>query len=343
MILVGSDFLKRIAIILVGLMLFLSLTACKSKNDESKININELSSDEVLLDVLNNKKKFIDESGKKVLLKDYKLGKKEVVDIFYADPQRYTILDIDGDKINELVVYISPEFGAYLVFHIWDDTVYGFEFWEREFIELKVNGSFVQSSGAGDNKYVKLSFDKNKYMIEEIAYIDEMSDEKVYRISGMTSTEEETKKIVDEFYNLENVEWISISEDLNNQDSVIDKGMLLVDGTYLYEEGDLSSKVIVEFLDENDNLILKNQDIEKVFAKYSDWSTYHIQLKLTNEGGSKFEVATKENIGKTIRIMVNGEVLIAPIIQEPISGNEIAVSNCSSYEEMMEIYKILTE
>ncbi|MFH1971080.1 MAG: protein translocase subunit SecD [Patescibacteria group bacterium] len=51
-----------------------------------------------------------------------------------------------------------------------------------------------------------------------------------------------------------------------------------------------------------------------------------IQLQFSKEGGEKFEKITSENIGKPLAIILDNEVVSAPIVQEIISGGQAAIS-----------------
>jgi len=58
-----------------------------------------------------------------------------------------------------------------------------------------------------------------------------------------------------------------------------------------------------------------------------------IQLQFSKEGGEKFEKITSENIGKPLAIILDNEVVSAPVIQETISGGQAAISGDFSLEE----------
>lgn len=127
-----------------------------------------------------------------------------------------------------------------------------------------------------------------------------------------------------------------------NKDFSVDKlGDFLDDkDPPLFEEQALSSNVLVEFLDENDNLILSNENIENVLMGVSD--IFYIQFNLADEGSSKFEKATQENIGKTFKVMVNGELITQPTINEPISSGGFIIS-FDVYKEMIDLFNTLTK
>ncbi len=158
------------------------------------------SKTEMLLGVLNNERTFINESGESVYFKNHK-----PFDLIDAVPEKYALVDFDGDGKEELIAHITPNVGAYTVFHIYNNKVYGFDFWERELIGLKADGRFVQSGGAGINRFVALRFEKDKYTIIEQAYQDDVANE--FRLNGENTTVETVTDFMDEFYNKPDVRW----------------------------------------------------------------------------------------------------------------------------------------
>ena len=168
--------------------------------------INRVSTDDLLVDVLNNKHTFIDESNQQIYLKDYKFRENKDIEIM---PKKYALIDFDKDGTNELVVYVSQNYGAYMIFHMHDEKIYGFEFLERAMIDLKTDGVFVQSDGAGINAYSRLSFNKNKYQVSEDAYSNEMDN--IYRVNGEKSTREQVNAYTQSFDKKESVAWKQIS------------------------------------------------------------------------------------------------------------------------------------
>ncbi len=155
---------------------------------------------EKLLDVLNNERKFITTSGEAVYLKDYKPFNR-----INSVPDKYALVDLDGDNKKELIVHITWNGGAYIVFHIDSNKIYGFDFWERELIDLKEDGTFIQSGGAGLNSFAALKFERDKCNIIEQAYADDTANE--YRINGASSEAEVVNEYIEEFYSKPSVSW----------------------------------------------------------------------------------------------------------------------------------------
>jgi len=155
---------------------------------------------EMILEILSNERTFINESGETVYYKNHK-----PFNSIDAIPEKYALIDFDNDGKDELIVHVTSNIGVYTIFHIYNKKVYAFDFWERELIDLKSDGTFVQSSGAGLNHYVTLCFEKDKYNIVEQAYADDTN--KQYRMNGVSSTIEIVNKYIDDFYNKPDVSW----------------------------------------------------------------------------------------------------------------------------------------
>lgn len=161
---------------------------------------NPLEKSELLIGVLRNETKFIDEDGNEVYLKDYKLSE----DLPYVY-EMHTWVDFDSDGQSELVVYVTPYGGMYLVFHIENDQVFCFEFVTRGMIDLKEDGTYIGSESAEINRYYSLNFKGSTYEETELAYKNGF--EKEFRLNGKNVTEEEVDAFCADFDKKEDVSW----------------------------------------------------------------------------------------------------------------------------------------
>ncbi len=284
-------------LVLTAIVLSVVVAVCFLTNPAS-------SNNKALLSVLNNEKSFINESGEEVYLKDYKVENSA-----YVAPEKYALLDLDGDKKDELVLYDNSDYGAYIVFHIFEDKVYAFNFGERHLMFLKEDGTFIQSGGAGLHKYATLSFKNNTYIINEEAYIDDTNNE--YRINGVSSTQEKAKEYEHNFHeNKRGVSW-------KKYDYSIGRGYELIYNRFLFgqetafNEYDVAKHIEDYFLDENlkenycyayfdmtgDKLpeLCIDTDIEMYFFTIKDGELYHWHTetntysKLLNNGAFLME------------------------------------------------------
>lgn len=92
----------------------------------------------------------------------------------------------------------------------------------------------------------------------------------------------------------------------------------------------------IQFTDENGNLIIDGSDIAtaKPQILQSNFGTeYIVELTLNQSGKIKFGKATKENIGKIISIIYDGEVIHSPKVEDEITMGQAQISGQESFEE----------
>lgn len=122
-----------------------------------------------------------------------------------------------------------------------------------------------------------------------------------------------------------------------------EQGRKLADGTVIFNEAAISESTAVEFKDENGTLLIDNNDIVKVYMKFSEWNKHYLELELTENGQLEFKAATEENIGKAITISADDEILSAPTVQDVIESGNIVISSNQSREELTELFNKLTK
>lgn len=66
-------------------------------------------------------------------------------------------------------------------------------------------------------------------------------------------------------------------------------------------------------------------------------------VELTEVGKHKFAVATKRWIGNRLAVFIDGEIILAPYIQEEISGGRFQISGNFSVEELTTLKNKLIE
>lgn len=81
---------------------------------------------------------------------------------------RFTVLDMDGDELPEVVLEFSPDKNpiGFEVLHYMNDTVYNYSRTYRGLMGLKIDGTFSYSSGAADNGFGRLRFSPNDCEID---------------------------------------------------------------------------------------------------------------------------------------------------------------------------------
>jgi hypothetical protein len=125
--------------------------------------------------VLLNKVSFFSVSDKKYVYLNKLYTPSKVLN--------FTVLDMDGDKIPEVIVQLSygndypyPDFVE--VLHYRNGTVQGFTYPLRGLMGLKKDGTFSVSNGALDNGYSKLRYTSSTYKYVDLGYIKSGQDKK---------------------------------------------------------------------------------------------------------------------------------------------------------------------
>ncbi len=66
-------------------------------------------------------------------------------------------------------------------------------------------------------------------------------------------------------------------------------------------------------------------------------SDYVVKLDITSEASARFEQATAENIGKSIYIIYDDQLISAPTVQQKISGTSVSITHMESMEAANEL------
>lgn len=148
--------------------------------------------DNIYFEVLDGKKSYIDSKNKQMYVSDF-LNQSFIDGTTKIE---YTLLDMDGDGSNEMVVFFNYNSdGMYLILNNENGTVYGFEEVYRGMLRLKTDGTYLASGGAATNVIIKSTFNKNVKNDELLAE----SDWGWYKVAGKYVTESEYQKCMNEF------------------------------------------------------------------------------------------------------------------------------------------------
>lgn len=112
------------------------------------------------------------------------------------------------------------------------------------------------------------------------------------------------------------------------------------------EAQDLLGKTAkLEFRDESGNVLLTGSDVKSAKAEYGTPAGGVTQpvvaLELTDEGAKKFAEATKANVGKTISIVLDDQVISAPKVNEEIPSGKAQITGMSSMEEATNLANLI--
>ncbi len=89
----------------------------------------------------------------------------------------------------------------------------------------------------------------------------------------------------------------------------------------------------LEFKDADGNLIMDGSMVQTAVGGYdSEQADYVISFKLTSEGATVFAEATAANIGKSISIYLDDELLMSPTVQSAITGGQGVINGMGSLE-----------
>ena len=95
----------------------------------------------------------------------------------------------------------------------------------------------------------------------------------------------------------------------------------------------LGRTAMLHFQDERGNVVLTGSDLKDARAQISQGNQAVVGLEFNSDGADKFADLTAKNIGKQIAIVLDGEVLTAPVVQEAITGGRAQISGSRSIED----------
>ncbi|WP_196594063.1 protein translocase subunit SecD [Pectinatus sottacetonis] len=95
----------------------------------------------------------------------------------------------------------------------------------------------------------------------------------------------------------------------------------------------LGKTAMLEFRDEDGNTVLTGTDLKDAREETDQQGQNLVSLEFSPEGAKKFAKLTEENVGRTISILLDGKVLTAPRVNEPITGGKAVITGNRSLEE----------
>lgn len=83
-----------------------------------------------------------------------------------------------------------------------------------------------------------------------------------------------------------------------------------------------------------DNTDLTGKDLKRASVQFDQTTSFPVvALQFNSEGADLFETITKEHIGETIAIYLDGEIISAPVVNQVISGGEAQISGDFDIQE----------
>ncbi len=104
----------------------------------------------------------------------------------------------------------------------------------------------------------------------------------------------------------------------------------------------IGKTAMLEFKDEEGNTVLTGTDLKDAQAATNQQTGQNVvNLEFSDEGGQKFADLTVKNVGRTIAILLDGEVLTAPNVREPIMGGRAEITGQKTLEEAQQLAVLL--
>ncbi len=99
----------------------------------------------------------------------------------------------------------------------------------------------------------------------------------------------------------------------------------------------------ISYAQQSINYDLENSCIESVTYSLAPDSLYAIFIKMNSECALKFKNFTRENIGKSLMILKNGNLIVEAVIRGEIDSGLISIDNLQDSNETLKYLKILIE
>lgn len=139
----------------------------------------------------------------------------EVLGLTFADhlPAQFTLVDLDGDGVEELALYYQLGNGGTIVmFHYQDGEVLGYYKFGRGFQSAKTDGIYTGSGGAFTRYLLRItSFDRSGFEEEITAYYD-YHDPNTFMLHDQPSTEKKVTALFEQQDAKEDVTWYDLND-----------------------------------------------------------------------------------------------------------------------------------
>lgn len=103
----------------------------------------------------------------------------------------------------------------------------------------------------------------------------------------------------------------------------------------------LGKTAMLEFQDEQGNTVLTGTDLKDAKAQIDHANQNMVALEFSDEGGKKFAELTAKNVGKTIAILLDKQMLTNPRVNEPITGGKAVITGSRTIEEAQHLAILL--
>ncbi|TYP48712.1 protein translocase subunit SecD [Thermosediminibacter litoriperuensis] len=97
----------------------------------------------------------------------------------------------------------------------------------------------------------------------------------------------------------------------------------------------------LQFIGPDQKVILTGDNVSDARAVYGNLNTPMVSLKLDSEGAKKFAEATQKFLDKPIAIVLDGEIISAPIVRSVITNGEAVIEGLSSIDEAAQLAALI--
>ncbi len=95
----------------------------------------------------------------------------------------------------------------------------------------------------------------------------------------------------------------------------------------------LGKTALLEFKDPGNKTVLTGKDLKDARTQVDQGKRPLVAMEFTDDGAKKFADLTTKYVGQQIAIMLDGKVLTAPTVNEPITGGKAVITGNRSVEE----------
>ena len=95
----------------------------------------------------------------------------------------------------------------------------------------------------------------------------------------------------------------------------------------------IGKTAVMEFKDESGQTRMNGSDLKTAKEQIDNGHKNVVSIEFTDEGAKKFADLTAGNVGHKISILLDGEVLTAPVVNEPITGGKAVITGSRSLED----------
>ncbi|SKA10083.1 preprotein translocase subunit SecD [Megasphaera cerevisiae DSM 20462] len=95
----------------------------------------------------------------------------------------------------------------------------------------------------------------------------------------------------------------------------------------------IGKTAVMEFKDESGTTRMTGKDLKTAKEEIDNGHKNVVAIEFTDEGAKKFADLTASNVGHKISILLDGEVLTSPVVNEPITGGKAVITGSKTLEE----------